>query len=64
MVVREGKVKAEKEVFVKVARACGPDGLNEKWAGCEVAPTLNVFDNMGDVRAVVLIAEVKRCKKG
>ena len=46
-------------VFVKVARACGIDGLNERWAGCEVSPTLNVFDNMGDVRAVVLIAERK-----
>ena len=59
----ERKVKAVKEVFVKVARPCGPNDLNERWAGCEVAPTLNVFDNMGDVRAVVLIAEIKRCKK-
>ena len=47
-------------VFVKVARACGADGLNERWAGCEVAPTLNVFDNQGDVRAVVLIVEKKK----
>lgn len=53
----ERKVQQEesREVFVKVARACGKDGLNERWAGCELAPTLNVFDNMGDVRAVVLI---------
>lgn len=50
-----------KKVFVKVARACGADGLNERWAGCELSPTLNVFDNMGDVRAVVLIVEKKRC---
>ena len=48
-------------MFVKVARACGVDGLNERWAGCETCPTLNVFDNMGDVRAVVLIAEKKKC---
>ena len=61
MVVKENQRKKGQAVFVKVARACGPDGLNERWADCEVAPTLNVFDNMGDVRAVVLIAE-KRCK--
>lgn len=51
----------EERVFVKVARATGPDGENEKWAAREVSPTLNVFDNMGDVRAVVLIKEVKKC---
>ena len=58
----EKVVKKEEfeKVFVKVARACGRDGLNERWAGCEVSPTLNVFDNMGDVRAVVLIAEIKK----
>ena len=57
------KVKKEEgdRVFVKVSRACGVDGLNERWAGCEVAPTLNVFDNLGDVRAVVLIREKKKC---
>ena len=54
------KNEERKMVFVKVARACGADGLNERWAGCEVSPTLNVFDNMGDVRAVVLIAERKK----
>lgn len=43
------------KVFVKVVRARGADGLNERWAGCEVAPTLNEFENLGDVRAVVLI---------
>lgn len=43
------------KVFVKVVRARGLDGLNERWAGCEVAPTLNEFENLGDVRAVVLI---------
>lgn len=59
----ERKVQKEESrcVFVKVARACGVDGLNERWAGCETCPTLNVFDNMGDVRAVVLIAEKKKC---
>lgn len=58
-------IKVQKEessrVFVKDARACGPDGLNGRWAGCEVSPTLNVFDNTGDVRAVALIAEKKKC---
>ena len=57
----ERKVQCEEsdKVFVKVARACGPDGLNERWAGCEVSPTLNVYDNMGDVRAVVLVVNKK-----
>ena len=55
------KNEERKMVFVKVARACGPDGLNEKWSESEVSPTLNVFDNMGDVRSVVLIAERKQC---
>ena len=58
---REVNNEEDKKVFVKVARACGADGLNERWAGCEVSPTLNVFDNMGDVRAVVLIVRRKRC---
>lgn len=59
----EVQIKKEESnrVFVKVARACGSDGLNERWAGCEVSPTLNVFDNMGDVRAVVLIVRRKKC---
>lgn len=43
--------------FVKVARACGKDGLGERWGGCQVSPTLNVFDNSGDARAVVLVYE-------
>lgn len=60
MVEREVNNEEGKKVFVKVARACGADGLNERWAGCEVAPTLNVFDNQGDVRAVVLIVEKKK----
>ena len=42
-------------VFVKVAIACGKDGLNERWAESQIAPTLNVFDKNGDARAVVLI---------
>lgn len=50
----------EKRVFVKVARPTGPGGENEKWAAQEVCPTLNVFDNMGDVRAVVLIKEASK----
>ena len=57
---REVQREESEKVFVKVARACGKDGLNERWAGCEVSPTLNVFDNMGDVRAVVLIVERKK----
>lgn len=60
MVVGNGKTEESNKVFVKVARACGPNGLNERWAGCEVSPTLNVFDNMGDVRAVVLIVERRK----
>lgn len=60
MAERSIQTEESDKVFVKVARACGPDGLNERWAGCEVAPTLNVFDNQGDVRAVVLIVEDKK----
>ena len=60
MAERSIQIEESDKVFVKVARACGPDGLNERWAGCEVAPTLNVFDNQGDVRAVVLIVEDKK----
>ena len=52
--------EANNSVFVKVARAVGKDGLNERWAGCQVAPTLNVFDNMGDVRAVILVVREGR----
>ena len=55
------KKEESNSVFVKVARACGADGLNERWSACEVCPSLNVFDNMGDVRAVVLIVERKKC---
>jgi hypothetical protein len=55
------KAKDEREkTFVKVARPTGPGGENERWAGCEVSPTLNVFDNAGDVRAVVLIIKRSR----
>ncbi len=61
MAERSIQTEESDKVFVKVARACGPDGLNERWAGCEVSPTLNVFDNMCDVRSVVLIVEKKRC---
>lgn len=52
--------KETETVWVKVARACGKDGLNEQWAACQVAPTLNVFDTMGDVRAVVLVGRRRR----
>lgn len=48
------KIGDRNSVFVKVARPVGKGGLNERWAACQVAPTLNVFDNMGDVRADVL----------
>ena len=52
------RVKGKSDnVFVKVARPTGPGGENERWAKCDVCPTLNVFDNAGDVRAVVLITE-------
>lgn len=51
----------EKTTYVKVSRACGKDGLNERWAYEQVCPTLNVFDNTGDARSVVLI--LKRKKK-
>lgn len=55
------KAKDEREkAFVKVARPTGPGGENERWAGCEVSPTLNVFDNASDVRAVVLIIKRSR----
>lgn len=60
MVEETMKKEDSNRVFVKVARACGSDGLNERWAASEVSPTLNVFDNMGDVRAVVLIVERKK----
>ena len=56
---REQGVSGE-HVFVKVARPTGPGGENERWAGCEVSPTLNVFDNASDVRAVVLIIKRSR----
>lgn len=55
------KAKDEQEkAFVKVARPTGPGGENERWAGCEVSPTLNVFDNASDVRAVVLVIKRSR----
>ena len=55
------KAKDEREkAFVKVARPTGPGGENERWARCEVSPTLNVFDNASDVRAVVLIIKRSR----
>ena len=60
MAERRVQKDESRRVFVKVARACGKDGLNERWSGCETCPTLNVFDNMGDVRAVVLILERKK----
>lgn len=45
------------KTYVKVARPSGPDGEGERWAYCEVSPTLNVLANLGDVRAVVLAIE-------
>ena len=59
MANRKGQQEESTRVFVKVARATAPGGENERWAACEVCPTLNVFDNMGDVRAVVLIVKRK-----
>lgn len=52
---KEMREEQDSRVFVKVARPTGPGGENERWAACEVSPTLNVFDNAGDVRAVILI---------
>lgn len=45
------------DTFVKVARPSGKDGLGERWGGCGVSPTLNVFDNGGETRATVLVYE-------
>ena len=54
------KIRERDKTFVKVARACGKDGLNERWAECQLCPTLNVFDNSGDTRAVVLVEGKRR----
>jgi DNA (cytosine-5)-methyltransferase 1 len=49
------------EPFVKVVRFGARDAEGtlpaEVWRGNEVAPTLNVFDNTGESRATVVIAE-------
>jgi DNA (cytosine-5)-methyltransferase 1 len=49
------------EPFVKVVRSGARDAEGtlpaEVWRGNEVAPTLNVFDNTGESRATVVIAE-------
>lgn len=48
------------ECFVKVARPSGSGGIGERWAREDVSPTLNVFDNTGDTRAVVLVVSAKK----
>jgi DNA (cytosine-5)-methyltransferase 1 len=49
------------EPYVKVVRSGARDAEGtlpaEVWRGNEVAPTLNVFDNTGESRATVIIAE-------
>lgn len=45
--------------FVKVARASGVDGLNERWAESELCPTISLFDFTGDSRAIVCIVKEK-----
>ena len=44
--------------YVKVSRPIGRGGLGERWARCDVAPTLNLFD-CGDVRTTVAIIAIK-----
>jgi len=44
------------EPFVKVRRAQSQDDF-ETWAGGDVSPTLNAFDNGGESRATVLIVD-------
>ena len=51
------KRKSDRKLFVKVARAREWGGLGERWDDSEVCPTLNVFDNNGDSRAVVLVVK-------
>lgn len=46
--------------FVKVARASGVDGLNERWAESETCPTISLFDFTGDSRSIVCIVEETR----
>lgn len=48
------------KTFVKVSRGSGKDGEGERWAEESVCPTLNVFDNGSDTRAVVFILTKKR----
>lgn len=43
--------------FVKVSRAKGNDGLGERWARECVSPMVNLFDNTGSTRAVVLVVD-------
>ncbi len=58
------RIKGDERVFVKVSRAREWGGLGERWDLCEVSPTLNVFDNNGDGRAIVLIVTGKpQCRR-
>jgi hypothetical protein len=45
----------EKQTFRKIRRAKSPTDF-ETWGGCQVANTLNTFDQ-GDVRTSVIVAE-------
>lgn len=49
--------------FVKVCRARAKDGLDERWAEEQVAPTVNVFD-VSTSRFVTLVAKVSgNCRR-
>lgn len=50
------------QVFIKNRRAQNPDDF-ETWIESDVAPTLNVFDNGGQVRATVLINENNQLRR-
>ena len=45
----------EKQTFRKIRRAKSPTDY-ETWGGCQVANTLNTFDQ-GDVRTSVIVTE-------
>ena len=53
------RIKGDARVFVKVSRAREWGGLGERCDLCDVSPTLNVFDNNGDSRSVVLVLKME-----
>jgi len=48
-------MEIEKQTFRKISRATEKDGW-ESWGGCQVANTLNTFEN-SDVRATTIVTE-------